>query len=901
MSLKPLHENAEVRATLTGAGMNPERGFRFAKPLPPFSGKENVHISKAVINKSSLSIDDLKKGAVLKLSVSSSKDRNGELSWTATSIEKSHITSSVTHVGVIDAGGIQYLSGDRIAWFLEDVFPELPASSKKCIVFEKSLSKKARNQQAMMAPGALMMFQLDGDRVNQAEIFAPKTIETDFLLTLLTEYPQLKKNARIEIVTILCKRKVELPVGFTLIELHEDVLDNVIGNLSGDGVLRELASTFTDPMIDAVFRELPAEESLDIFPNHPYAWHYPDTTYHLCNQMIMSGIGLEDLINRIEVQNAPSAVWSLIGENHKAWVLENIATEEKFKRIKSKLDDHDLKMFMADIKIEDLLSVRHLIPWLPGQQVSAGINKLEECGFEPDDALTAQITKRLKNSNHNLSNSALVWFPELWPLSNLRKMTALIEELAQKLTQNTEHQRLLGLMAQAIGSAVLHNSELFNDPDLWDSTPSEEVSFVLDLVMAFPHIEEELETMSAFGVWDKPVQLEGPSLIWLSRNSLGTAWPHFTTNEKLLAVHYLLANNIALPNEINESSEDHPIVKAYLKLIHGALNNQKEQASLDAHNHIIDGVLKKVPAPGAKVTISQAELLIDFERAIPRCGMPETSGVRFCEGNYRTKPSYSDYLRKIPARDITPDMRFEYECHCPRLERKKGGYRNSGCPVEIGSGDGVARLFESRQLPWTQWTILEVLAILGYPPNLISYFRASGYKPRIQDAKINHNEYANKIAAVVNRIDDLRDRLRCGWRNGHIDPKAGCGKPLKPDFSYRVFPAAYGITVTGGCEEESSGPHDVSTYFNHCKRCVTIIDSRESPIKDDSLINTYVCSSCGGWGQEGRGEFKKCGKCGSYDCYERESNPKSIQCRRCRHTWNPPNKYWSQIDWEYWR
>ena len=894
MSLKTLYEGVEVRASLTMAGINPERGFRFAKPLPPFSGKENIHISKAVIKQSSLAIEDLKKDTILKISVTNSKNRNGDLSWTALAIDKSHITSTITHIGVIDSGGIQYLSNDRIAWFLEDVFPELPADMTKCIVFENSLSKKAKNQRDIMVPGTLMMFYLDRNRVSKAEVFLPETIETDFLMTLLRKCSQLKNTTLVETITTVCKRKVELPADFALGGSHEDVLDEVIQDLRGDSVLKELASTFSEPMIDSVFRSLPVEESLAIFPNHPKAWNYPDTSYYLCNQMIRGGIDLEKLIHHLEDKDVPSNVWSLVGENHQNWVLANIASTEKFQDITTLLDDQCLEMLMMNIDVEDILSVKHLIPWLSSYQVSSGLNRLVEGDFEPDETLTGLISKRLHSSNNTLSNAALVWFPEMWPRSDFNKMIAIIEQQKQKLIQNSRHKRLLGLIAHAIGNVIVQNNELFNDPDFWENKPSTKVSFLIDIVQEFPLIEEELEAMSAFNMWDEPVRFEGPSRIWLSRDSLGKAWPYFTTNEKLLALHYLLSNNVAIPEEINASTEKHQIIKAYLKLIYGALNNAKEQASIDAHNHIIEGVLKKIPATGAKVAISQAELHIDFDRAIPRCGIPESSGVRFCEGNHRTKPSLSDYRNKIPAENITPDMRHEYECHCPRLERKKGGYRYSGCLVATGDGEGFAKLFESKQLPWTQWTILEVLAILDYPPNLISYFKAHGRKPRLQNATINHNEYANKVAAVVNRIDDLRDRLRCGWRNGHIDPHAGCGAPLNPDFSFRVFPAAYGITVTGGCQEHSSGPHDIATYFNHCKRCVTIIDSRESPIKDDSNLNTYVCSSCGGWGQEASGEFKKCGKCGSYDSYKHEGN-KSMRCQSCSHTWNPPNKYWAKI------
>jgi len=894
MSFKSLHEDASVDAKLLGAGINPEKGFRFATPLPPYSAKENIHISKTVINKSQFSLDDLKSGTVLRVSVTGSTNRYGNLSWTATAIEELPTTIPLSHVGVIDSGGMQHLYNDRIAWFLEDVFPKLPPSMNKCVVFKKSLSTTGRAQSDSMVPQTVLMFKLARDRVNSAELFDPERLETDFLLSLLRERANIKTKGLIQLLTVLCKRTGELPDGYDWNDFHEDVQDKVIENLSKHKVLKVLASAFTDQMIDVCFRNLPAEESLELFPNHPLAWMYSSTAYLLCTDLIQDGKSLNYIIDHLEENETAVDVWEQIGVNHQSWVEENIYPPEKFQKIQKRLNDQSLNLLLAALDFDDILSVQALIPWLPESKVSSALNCLFDGDFEPDDMLKSQISKRFENSQHELSNEVLMWLPQLWRSSDPKEMIAIVECQKKKLFE-PNHKTIISLISQAVGNYIANHTEKFANPDYWSGTPSADVAYFIDVVNSLPEVEEELQIMSAFGIWDISVQIEGPSRIWQHRESLGNAWQNFTPNEKILALHYLLANNLKIPAELDPINEDHPMIVAYLTLVFGAMNGDREESSLKAHNLITEAVLKKVPAPGAKVAISQTELNIDFERAIPRCGIPESSGVRFCEGNHRTKPSYSEWLRKIPSRDITPDMRDRYECHCPRLERKKGGYRDSGCEVETGDGNGSARLFECRKLPWTQWTILEVLAVLGFPPNLISYFSAQGRKPRVQSAHINHNEYANKVAAVVNRIDDLRDRLRCGWRDGHIDPQSGCGNPLTPNFSYRVFPAAYGITVMGGCQEPSIGPHDKSAYFNHCKRCITIIDSRESPIKDDSSYGTYVCASCGGWGQEGPYEFRKCGKCGSYDSVKSEGRRKFIQCKSCKHSWYPPEKFWSGI------
>ncbi|MBM3493674.1 MAG: hypothetical protein FJX72_05035 [Armatimonadetes bacterium] len=481
-----------------------------------------------------------------------------------------------------------------------------------------------------------------------------------------------------------------------------------------------------------------------------------------------------------------------------------------------------------------------------------------------------------------------------------------------RLRQNRQDDWSMGLLAEAIGGLVHARPASFSDAYSWAETPVDWVGRALDAFGEFFSMDSAVHSREPSGTWKPTQAFKGPSRVWLQRHALAESWDTLSPNEKLLAVFLHLSAPDRYPLQVDSHLEQHPMVRSVLLLRHGASDDSRGATALQAHELIADAVLVRVPKPKSRVAIHPDELEIDFERALPLCRVLG-SGVKYCEGRHMSKPPFDAWKRwkDDPHGNVRPisvaifrDTEDPIDCQCPRLERARG-YRDSGCQVLTDGAEGHAHLFARRKLPWSRWTLLEALEACGYPPNLIEIFQRRGDKPRIEPPVAVENEYVNKIAGTLNRINELRDRLRCGWRDGEIDPAKGCGQPLAPQFEYSKFPAAYGITVWGSCSASNEGgPHDAGCYFSHCFRCMGTIDNRESPIRDGTSNRLYVCAHCGGWSrQQGTesnalypGEFRRCGKCGSDDSIlDRECKLVICGNAACAHTWRPFDKIWSQL------
>lgn len=903
MSFKSLSEGATIHGIVTRAGTDPEQRFRFAKPLPPYSNTENVHISWPVIRSASLSLEDLCPGANVNLLVKSGTDRKGNPSWSAEWVKLipdfEPEVLQPTYLGVIDEGGVQHLQkGD--AWFLENVIPTIKRD--KVIVPSISLTKSAQTKAQLLMPGTIMMFNFDGHRYSSGDLYDPVSLKSGLLIEALTHLRSMSPDQIASTVLEVIRRGDHVMLDETWPRVSLEVCKRIFESLQSSGELEMLGPKYPDGLVEAAFKLLSPSEAVALFPDQPIAWKYPESAATLCAEKIAQGTGLDELAKLCVTMEASIKMWPLLATSHSGWVIEQASDPTIFDRLPSLLGEEPLRDLLGAFAGANLFGKFHLLQWLPNSVLGKWLDQFFNESFEPEQELIDALVIRFEHSGMKVPIALHVWSPVFWTPPNRTDLLRVIDHHHHRLLANRNDGRSLALIAEAIGLLLHTQAGDFNDPDKWDHKPADWIDHVIDIVREFPEIDTEIQVRSSFGTWNEQVGFEGPSRVWLHRNDLSAGWLNFAPNDKILAIYLRLSLSEPMPVEIITDEENHTMVRALLTLIDGARQDERSEIAVYAHNLITEAVLKRVPAPGSRAAVSPDELVIDFDRALPRCGVLN-SGVKFCEGNHISKPSFEEWKKhkndpinypKPRSVLLTPVTNGYLECHCPRLERTHG-YSKSGCPVEMGAGQGNARLFARDKLPWTQWTLLEALHALGYPPNLISYFNPSGIKPKIMPERIVHNEYVNKVAAVVNRINDLRDRLRCGWRDGAIDKAKGCGQPLAPNFSYRVFPAAYGITVVGGCTSCEAGPHDKGAYFNHCKRCISILDSRESPVKDDSGINTFVCVHCGGWGQDGKDEFRKCGKCGSYNSEPNRGN-KTINCGDCNHTWRPLDKFWPTIN-----
>jgi hypothetical protein len=123
-----------------------------------------------------------------------------------------------------------------------------------------------------------------------------------------------------------------------------------------------------------------------------------------------------------------------------------------------------------------------------------------------------------------------------------------------------------------------------------------------------------------------------------------------------------------------------------------------------------------------------------------------------------------------------------------------------------------SRLYPNLKLEWRDWSLAELMSWSGVQPE------AEGVKKA---------EYVTRLCGWVNRLEEIRERLRCSM----------CNETLRPNMEYAKNLARYNVTVAS-CPRG----HDQGVYFNHCWHCKRIIDSRESR---ERVEGYYVCCWCG--------------------------------------------------------
>lgn len=112
---------------------------------------------------------------------------------------------------------------------------------------------------------------------------------------------------------------------------------------------------------------------------------------------------------------------------------------------------------------------------------------------------------------------------------------------------------------------------------------------------------------------------------------------------------------------------------------------------------------------------------------------------------------------------------------------------------------------------------------------LLEFFKGLNITPCLHDLA-NPEEYVNRMSGWINRLIEIRERLRCST----------CGKALISNKKYSKDKAAYNATIFS-CEIGIG--HDMNIYLNHCWACYKLIDSRESRFQDDD--GYYICIHCG--------------------------------------------------------
>lgn len=250
---------------------------------------------------------------------------------------------------------------------------------------------------------------------------------------------------------------------------------------------------------------------------------------------------------------------------------------------------------------------------------------------------------------------------------------------------------------------------------------------------------------------------------------------------------------------------------------------RKSELFLDAHNLF------------QKYVVERAWNLndtINLERVLPICQVRLDRGV------------------------IEDELMYTRYCDCKDWPSLKAIY----CPYErskIGLEDknSCAKFKPEISKHWSEWTFKELIAKSNIIP--------------IIDNKEMKYEYTNKMSGWVNRLNQIRLRLRCSH----------CNQVCKPNCQYSKNLAKFNTTVITCFDEHLPGYHDKNIYLNQCWNCTDIIDSRYSKIQ---IGNYYLCLTCG-CGPQNKTIFSQwdvCPKCGHQ---ETEFHPEIGDiCPKCR-------------------
>jgi len=217
---------------------------------------------------------------------------------------------------------------------------------------------------------------------------------------------------------------------------------------------------------------------------------------------------------------------------------------------------------------------------------------------------------------------------------------------------------------------------------------------------------------------------------------------------------------------------------------------------------------------------------LDYNNLLPLC----TRGVtEYCEG----KP--------WPAKNISDP--FDRAAFCPRMRK----------PCMESDG---ARIWPQNDLETEKWTLLELLSHEHITP--------------VVSGLSNPEEYVPRMAGWINRINEIREKIRC----------SNCGSVMISNKKYSKNFAAYNATVFNCAHGDG---HDHNVYLSHCWACRTIIDSRQNRIKDKD--GYYLCLQCGSGSRQSQynpGEI--CPQCGSGPMKQAPQWNRVFHCPRCSHT-----------------
>lgn len=324
--------------------------------------------------------------------------------------------------------------------------------------------------------------------------------------------------------------------------------------------------------------------------------------------------------------------------------------------------------------------------------------------------------------------------------------------------------------------------------------------------------------------------------IWPNKQEV--SWEIFSKlslKTKIFCIYRIAKENVRLLGFDSEMEPDLLLQSALIFLWAKQNPKHSSEAFTKAHTKLQDYIIDRA---------WESTTPLDLDPVLPTC---ENRVIEYCEAKpWFTPEDKEQGYAKAP------------KAFCPRANKPCGLF--AGDVVE--SGLIGACLYANCDQKITKWSLLELIENVGIVPKL----------PELQ----RPDEYVPKLSGWVNRLNEIRERLKCSV----------CAKIMRPNYKYARNLAKYNATVVS-CQDGVN--HDKDIYLNHCWACHKIIDSRESRIRKEGY---YICIHCGS-GPQFETRYRQgdvCPKCGG-SMYQSKFNSNSYYCpnRDCKHEiWLPP-------------
>ena len=316
-------------------------------------------------------------------------------------------------------------------------------------------------------------------------------------------------------------------------------------------------------------------------------------------------------------------------------------------------------------------------------------------------------------------------------------------------------------------------------------------------------------------------------------------WQCLSASRKVLCVYKILAKSqdfsvifSTLKKLKGEDRESNLLVRCTLNLLRAKDNPSQADAAFNRANDLI------------------VEYVIDLAR---------TSSQHI--NLYPLLPECSnklvDYCEAKPWNETAWCVRGKNVC---KLSNQNPRLPNDFIKVGDQTKLQGARLLSNCFQDWSRWTLLELLSATYVTPNI----------PQLTSTenRLKAGEYVAKLSAWINRINEIRNRLKC----------SNCSELMPHDIEYSKFSTKFRVTLFS-CQHGDR--HDQNIYLNECWGCGQIVDNRESRLKRE---NYYICIHCGS-GPQHSAKYSQgdlCPNCGETSRMQTMGNGR-LKCNSCNH------------------